>query len=68
MDSAQFSRAALLFSQSVAALARIEGMKAFNLERQRNDYALGYSEEAFEKVILEFGIGYNDARKTLEGL
>ncbi len=35
------------FALVVAAQARIEGMKATNIERLANDYALAYDETAF---------------------
>lgn len=35
------------FALIVAAQARIEGMKATNIERQENGHALAYDESAF---------------------
>ena len=38
---------AYAFALIVAAQARIEGMKAKNIERQEQGYALAYNEDAF---------------------
>lgn len=48
-----------IFSQSVAALAELEGMKAANTERKLNGQSLAYGEDAFNKVAERFGIGAN---------
>ena len=63
----EFRQATYVFAQAVAALARIEGMKAFNQERQNNGYSLGYSEDAFEKIIEDFGLGHNSVMTILNG-
>ena len=53
-------KAAYVFAQSVAAMAEIEGMKALNTERERNGYALAYSEEAFLAVPTKYGLHHNE--------
>lgn len=51
--------AAYVFSMAVQALARIEGMKAANMERERRGEALAYPESAFVEIIEECGIHHN---------
>ena len=52
-------RAAYIFSQSVAALAKIEGMKAENMQRAAVGECMAYSDGDFFRVIEEYGIGHN---------
>lgn len=47
--------AARIYAVAVKAQATIEGMKALNTERERNGYALAYSEQAFLDVAMEVG-------------
>lgn len=49
-------KAAFIISQSVCALAEIEGMKVFNKERKQRGESIGYSEEAFLGVPAKYGI------------
>jgi len=44
-------RAAYIFSQSVAALAKIEGMKAENMQRAAVGECMAYSDGDFFRVI-----------------
>ena len=55
----QMTQVAYVMAQTVAASARIEGMKVFNLERENHGFAPGYDEAAFEAVINEFGLHSN---------
>jgi len=59
-DVRMMQAVAYVMAQTVAATARIEGMKATNLEKKRNGYALAYDGEAFEGIITEFGLGHNN--------
>lgn len=52
--------AAYVFSQSVAAMAMIEGMKVTNRERVSHGHTEAYDEEAFLQVAKDFDIGCND--------
>lgn len=47
---------AFLYSQSICALAEIEGMKAANDERKHRGESMAYPEEAFLKVPKDFNI------------
>src|SRR5580704_16136626 len=38
------------FAEALACSAELEGMKALNIERQRNGYALAYGDDAFQEV------------------
>jgi hypothetical protein len=55
----QEQAAAFVFSQSVAALAAIEGCKAANAQRERCGEGLAYDERAIAGIPDEFGIGHN---------
>jgi hypothetical protein len=57
---------AFVFSQSVAALAEIEAMKALNAERQDKGLAQAYGEEAFAEVANKYGIHHNAVLSTFE--
>jgi len=52
-------KAAYVMAQSVAAMAEIEAMKAFNYERAAHGYSPGYGEEAFLDVIEKYGLHHN---------
>lgn len=58
---------ALLFSQSICAMLRGLGMFSVNLQRLHRGESIAFDDEAFEKVIEEFGIGWNNALITLRG-
>jgi len=58
---------ALLFSQSICAMLRGLGMFSLNLQRLHRGESLAYDDTAFEKVIEEFGIGWNSAITMLRG-
>jgi len=64
-DVRQMRQVALVLSQVAVLNARIEGMKAINVGRQTHGYSLAYEEDAFEKVIQESGLEYNDVLTTL---
>jgi hypothetical protein len=55
----------IAFGRIVAALARIEGMKAENWTRQQEDKALAYNDEAFESVMADFGADEASLRQWL---
>lgn len=58
-------RGAYLISQSVCALITAMGMQAENDQRKHRGESMAYMEEAFQKVILDYSIGSNDAILTL---
>lgn len=66
-DVEQMRCVALVMAQTAAAYARIEGMKAANLEREHKGFALAYSEEFFEDVIEAFGLGQYSVITKLNG-
>lgn len=51
--------AAFVLSQSVCALAIIEGMKAENAHREANGLPIRYGEEAFSAVVDSYGVSHN---------
>lgn len=55
------NRGAYLLSQSVCALITAMGMQAENDHRKQRGESMAYTEEAFQKLILDHGIGCNDA-------
>ena len=59
--------AVLVFSQSVAALIEMEGMKALNAERDRRGHTPGYNEAAFAALIDRYSLGWNAVVTTLNG-
>jgi hypothetical protein len=61
------SRAAFLFSQSVCVLTRTLGMMSENMQREHLGQSMAYQQDAFEKVLQEGGIEWNDALTTLRG-
>ena len=61
----QMRQIAYVMSMTVAASARIEGMKAANAERVDHGHAQAYNEDAFEQVILEFGLHHNAVLTSL---
>ncbi len=62
----QMKQVAYVMAQTAVAYARIEGMKAANLEREHHGFALAYNEEAFEQVIEELGLHHNAVLDTLK--
>lgn len=52
-------KAAYVQAQAVAALATIEGMKAANVERLNQGYALAYDEASFDGVAENYCISHN---------
>jgi len=64
-DVLTMRQVAFVFSQCVAALATIEGMKALNAYRERRGESQAYPEAAFLAVIDQYGLGHNDVLTTL---
>ena len=54
--SEELRLAANVFAQAVGALSEIEGMKAENIERERNGLALAYDDAAFADVRRRYDI------------
>ncbi len=50
---------AFTIAQSVAAYAEIEGMKAANRQREASGHSAAYGEDAFQKVIINYGLDFN---------
>jgi len=66
LDAAQqMQNATYVFSQSIAAMAKIQGMVSENQHRLRRGEVIAYDEKAFEDVALEFGIHHNAVVETL---
>jgi len=63
--AAKMGNAAYVFSQSIAALARINGMIALNEYRKMRGETIAYDEGAFEEVIQDFGLFHNEVINTL---
>jgi len=55
----------IAYGRIVAALARIEGMKAENWTRQQDGKALAYDDEAFARVMGEEGADEASLRQWL---
>ena len=66
MDKDQ--RVAYIFSQSVAAMAEIEAMKAKNTYRKMRGETIAYDENAFMHVIDQYGLGSNTLLMYLQGI
>ncbi len=58
-DVATMRQVAYVMAQTVAAAARIEAMKALNVERAGRGHAQAYNEGAFVQVIDDFGLHHN---------
>ncbi len=65
-DVRMMRQVAYVLSQTVAALAQLEGMKALNAERFRHDLAAAYSEADFEHVPVDFGLTHNAVMNILQ--
>ena len=63
----EFLQAAMIMAASTRALARIEGMKAENLQRAVKGESPSYVEEHFLGAIDEEDIGYNSIIEVLQG-
>ena len=59
------ARVAFVHAQSVAALARIEGMKAENQQRLSLGFSIAYDADAFFAVETEFLISHNQVIEYL---
>ena len=60
-------KAAYIFSQSVAALAKIEGMKALNMHREARNESMAYTDGDFFDVIDEYQLGHNNIMEIIGG-
>ena len=54
-------QATFLYSQTVCALITAMGMQAENDQRQLRGESMCFMQTDFERVIIDHGIGYNDA-------
>lgn len=59
MDDNKIMEAAKLIANSSAALIEAMGMMSENIERANRGESLTYTEEAFNKVVMNNGIDYN---------
>ena len=59
MDDNKIMEAAKLIANSSAALIEAMGMMSENIERANSGESLAYTEEAFNKVVMNNGIDYN---------
>lgn len=59
MDDNKIMEAAKLIANSSAALIQAIGMMSENIERANRGESLAYTEEAFNKVVMNNGIDYN---------
>lgn len=59
MDDNKIMEAAKLIANSSAALIVAMGMMSENIERANRGESLAYTEEAFNKVVMNNGIDYN---------
>jgi hypothetical protein len=53
-------RAAYIQSQVACALIEMEAMKAANWMREMQGHTIAYGEEAFNNLVVKYGIGHND--------
>ena len=65
-DVLQMRQVAYVMAMSMSALARIEGMKAENAQREHLGYSMAYVLEDFEAVSLEFGTHHNAILSNLD--
>lgn len=59
MDDNKIMEAAKLIANSSAALIEAMGMMSENIERANRGESLAYTDEAFNKVVMNNGIDYN---------
>lgn len=59
MDDNKIMEAAKLIANSSAALIEAMGMMSENIERANRGESLAYTEEAFNKVVMNNRIDYN---------
>ena len=59
MDDNKIMEAAKLIANSSAASIEAMGMMSENIERANRGESLAYTEEAFNKVVMNNGIDYN---------
>lgn len=64
MDDNKIMEAAKLIANSSAALIEAMGMMSENIERANRGESLAYTEEAFNKVVMNNG-GYEKWRRTM---
>lgn len=66
MDDNKIMEAAKLIANSSAALIEAMGMMSENIERANRGESLAYTEEAFNKVVMNNGeVGYEKWRRTM---
>ena len=58
-------RVAYIISQSVCAMVTAMGMQAENEQRKVLDQSMAYGDEAFEKVLDDFGVHHNNVIEYL---
>lgn len=58
-------QAVYVFSQSICALAEIEGMKAANMQRQATGDSMAYNDADFVKVLERYEVGDNSVTARL---
>ena len=64
--SLQMRQVAYVMAQTVAAMARLEGMKALNAERAFHGQSAAYTEADFEQIATDFGLHHNAVLTTLD--
>ena len=67
MDDNKIMEAAKLIANSSAALIEAMGMMSENIERANRGESLAYTEEAFNKVVMNNGIDYNSVMRRTMG-
>lgn len=58
---------AYVISMSIAAMIRAMGMQAENMQRFLDGNSIAYTEEAFNNLIDEYGLHYNNIVTLLQG-
>lgn len=62
-----FERAVFMQTQLVCAMAKIEGMKALNMQREQRGESMAYSDADFFAIPKEYGIDHNSVVEYLNG-
>jgi hypothetical protein len=60
-------KVAYIQSQTACALLEMEAMKVENLQRINQGLSVAYGEDAFMKVISNYGIGHNSVLQLIRG-
>ena len=61
-------KAAYVISQSIAALAEIEGMKADNMQRDVEGNSMAFRQKDFQDLIERYGIHHNGVIGLFRGV